>query len=316
MIIETERLSRHFGAKVALHDVSLSVESGEIRALLGPNGAGKTTLVRLLAGLVRPTSGRIRVAGQPIGGNERGLQRLIGLIPSGDRSFYLRISGLENLVFFARMQGLRRREAVVRSHELLELVGLAASAHEPVGVFSHGMQKRLSMARALLPDPPVLLVDEATHDLDPQGARQVRSLVSQAAERGAAVVWATQRLEEIRGFAGSATVLSEGRVRFAGSVAELIVRSAPRRFVVQIAQNGGPRVEQAGPALAAQLGSLGHIDAIDLDGGHFALTVAEQATLGDALAALGRAGVHVVACRDERPQVEEAFFSLVGGAAA
>ena len=144
---------RMFGDVTALDGVSLRLEAGQIEALLGRNGAGKTTLVRVLAGLVEPTSGSATVAGIDAAGSPRDLRRAIGLIPSGDRTFYLRISGLENLVFFARLQGLRRRAARAQAERALAQVGLTEAARAPVGTYSHGMQKRLSIARALLVEP-------------------------------------------------------------------------------------------------------------------------------------------------------------------
>ena len=143
-------------------------------------------------------------------------------MPSGDRSFYLRVSGLENLVFFGRLYGLRKPRAFARAWECLRAVGLEEAARIWVGLYSHGMQKRLSVARGLLSDPVVLFVDEATHDLDPEGARRIQDLMADAASRGTAVVWATQRLDEIRGFADQVTVLDRGAVRFVGTVPQLM----------------------------------------------------------------------------------------------
>jgi ABC-2 type transport system ATP-binding protein len=200
-------LTRRFESTTALDGVDLTVEEGEIHALLGPNGAGKTTLLRMLSGLVAPTEGSVVVPSAEVTAGSRALHGRVGLVPSGDLTLYLRISGLENLVFFARLQGLRKRAAVARAHEVLEAVGLGDTGRHRVGTYSHGMQKRLSIARALLTQPGVLLVDEATHDLDPEGAERVRSLVAERAAAGAAVVWATQRVDEIGGFADRVTLL-------------------------------------------------------------------------------------------------------------
>jgi ABC-type multidrug transport system ATPase subunit len=305
--IEAGGIVRCFGDKVALDDVSLVVQPGEIHALLGPNGAGKTTLLRILSGLMAPTVGSVRVLGEPVGRRRREEAARVGLIPAGDRSFYLRISGLENLVFFARLHGMGRREAVAKSLEALERVGLAEAARVRAGVYSHGMQKRLSVARALLTEPPVLLVDEATHDLDPEGARRVRALIAGvAAETGAAVVWATQRLDEIRGFADTATVLRAGAARFAGTVAELMVHATPRRFLLQLSPNGTPP-----EAAIAALGEIAQV--APHGGGHYLLALDPGVVLGDALVALEAAHVRVLACRNERSEVEEAFFSLMEG---
>ena len=309
--IEARDLVRSFPGTLALDGVSLTVRPGEIEALLGPNGAGKTTLLRLLAGLMTPTAGWVHVLGREVERRNRAARGLVGLVPSGDRSFYLRISGLENLAFFARLNGLRRRAALTRATELLEHVGLADAAGRPVGTYSHGMQKRLSVARALLTDPAVLLVDEATHDLDPEGARRVRALVADCAARGAAVVWATQRLDEIRGFAGHVTLLAEGRVRFAGTVPGLLEHSSPNRYVLQL-RNGRLTAGHLAAKSRDALGVLGMIEPVGDgdDAEHFLLKLGPHALLGSAFVALAAAGIDVVACREDRSDIEDAFVAL------
>jgi ABC-2 type transport system ATP-binding protein len=234
----------------------------------------------------------------------------VGLIPSGDRSFYLRISGLENLMFFARLHGLRRREAHAQARRVLEEVDLLDAARLRVNAYSHGMQKRLSIARALLTQPEVLLVDEATHDLDPEGARRVRELVSAVARRGAAVVWTTQRLDELRGFADAVTVLSRGCVRFTGTVPELMAHSLPRRYLLRL-QNGSLVGESLRPVLGRAVGGLGTLTAAGRgESPDYLLVLTENAVLGDALASLASASVQVLSCREERSEIEEAFLSL------
>lgn len=307
--IEVRDLVRRFRKANALSGVSLSVAAGEIHALLGPNGAGKTTLIRVLSGLIEPSAGTVEVAGFDAARNARELRKLMGIVPSGDRSFYLRISGVENLTFFARMHGLGRHEAVRRANDVLEHVGLAEAASKRVGEYSHGMQKRLSVARALLTEPRVLLVDEATHDLDPEGSRRVQALVADAAGDGVAVLWATQRLEEIRGFAHAVTLLDHGEVRFQGSVPRLLEYSVPSRYVIRL-RNGRP----GGIALAGAQHALGRSATlsppIEPGSEHHLITLAKGAVLGDAVAALARARIQVLACRQERSEIEEAFFAL------
>jgi ABC-2 type transport system ATP-binding protein len=309
-LVEARSVSRRFDEKVALDGVSLSVGRGEIHALLGPNGAGKTTLLRTLTGLVTPTSGTVRVLGLEPARNPRALRHVMGLVPSGDRTFYLRISGLENLAFFGRLHGMRKRAAVARARELLTAVGLVDAADVPVGVYSHGMQKRLSVARALLADPSVLLVDEATHDLDPEGAERVRDLVRGAAQRGATILWATQRLDEIRGFADHVTLLTEGRVRFRGTVPELMSYSVPNRFVLQL-RNGGAPPETLRGTLERAIAEKGAIAPAGHGASeHYVLSLFQGVILGDALASLTRADVDVLTCREERSEIEEAFLTL------
>ena len=315
-VIEARGVWRRFGDRDVLRDVDLELGAGKIHALLGPNGAGKTTLLRILSSLLTPSAGAVRIGGMDAAAGSRALRQRLGLIPAGDRTFYLRLPGHENLVFFARMHGMRRKAASARASHLLREVGLADAAQSPVGTYSHGMQKRLSVARALLTEPTVLLVDEATHDLDPSGARDTRSLVRDLASRGTAVVWATQRLDEIRGFADGVTLLDRGNVRFDGSVPELMAHAVPRTYFVRL-RNGSAagRDLQAmlEPALAGKAVLSG---ASEDDREHYVLELANGVVLGDALTALTGAGVQVLACREERSEIEEAFLSLTARSVA
>jgi ABC-2 type transport system ATP-binding protein len=300
-LIDVRGLRRGFRNQEALRGVELTVPAGRIHALLGPNGAGKTTLIRILAGLVDPDAGDVSVAGP------------VGLIPSGDRSFYLRLSGLENLLFFARLQGLRPRAARERARELLGDVGLDHASRLPVGRYSHGMQKRLSVARALVRDPAVLLVDEATHDLDPEGAQAVRALIADVAAAGAAVLWATQRIEEIRGHAQTVTLLQEGLVRFSGSVAELGEMGIGSRYVLRIADSdrGWP------PSLEDVRGAVHTLATVDPFPGmsdQFTMTPRARFSLGNVIVALADSGLEVLSCRPEVAELEQAFIAVTGGA--
>jgi ABC-2 type transport system ATP-binding protein len=309
--IDVKGVSRRFGAVEALSGVSLTVWPGEVHALLGPNGAGKTTLMRLLSGVADPSAGEARVLGLRAG-RSREVRAAVGLVPSGDRTFYLRLSGLENLVFFARLHGLRRRAAVARAQAVLAAVDLEDVGRRPASTYSHGMQKRLSFARALLDHPEVLLVDEATHDLDPVAGRRVLELAAQQAAEGVAVLWATQRLEELVGFAERVTVLEHGRTRFSGSLAALAAHARGARHLLRLGADA-----PAPSALRAALGALGSLTSgSDGDERHVLLELAPGASLGTAIAALVGAGAEVVSCREERPPIEAAFLTVVKGRAA
>jgi ABC-type multidrug transport system ATPase subunit len=309
-VVELDAVGRRFGDTVALDGVSLAIAPGEVHALLGANGAGKTTLIRLLAGLAAPTSGSLRLFGEE-SRHQRDLKARVAFIPSGDRTFYLRLSGLENLRFFARLHGYSRREATALSRIILADVGLDDAAHRPVGGWSHGMQKRLSIARALITEPEVLLVDEATHDLDPEAAEGVRRLVSALAERGAAVLWATQRVDEIRGFADAVTFLADGAVRFSGSVDQLIAQGRSERYVLRL--RGTLPIGPVGRGtLQWTVGGSAQVSMPRADDPEYViLEPYPERPLGEALAALAEAGLTVLSCRQERSEVEEAFLSLV-----
>jgi ABC-2 type transport system ATP-binding protein len=311
-LVEVHAVTHAFD-RPALTDVHLGAHAGEIHALLGPNGAGKTTLLRILAGLLQPQRGSVRICGCDSAREPHTVRRHIGLMPSGDGTLYPRLSALENLVFFGRLQGFRRRDAAARALEVLAEVALRDHAQKPAHAYSHGMQKRLSFARALLTHPQVLLIDEATHDLDPHAAQVVRSLATRAAAGGAAVVWTTQRLDEIRGFAQNATVLDRGAVCFHGTVAALVGRTLPTRYVLKL-QNGvatGPALDAA---VAAAVGAAGTIaSAQHATSEDYVLALNDGHVIGDVLAGFDRAGVRILACREERSGIEDAFLTLTGG---
>ena len=313
--IELDRISRRFDDNLALDRVSLRVATGEIHALLGPNGAGKTTLLRVATGLMAPSDGVARVLGVDTREARRAIRRVIGLVPASDRSFYLRLSGLENLAFFARLHGFGRKEALARAHVLLEQVGLADAARRRTGLYSHGMLKRLGIARALLGDPKILLVDEATHDLDPLGARAVRDLVAACAENGAAVIWTTQRLDEIRAFAHRVTLLNQGRTAFQGSVPSLVEHAVPRRYLVRLRNGVAPGPELETEARSALAGLAALAPAAEADSEQYLVTLEDTAVLGEAVTALERMRIQVLSCTHERSEIEEAFLSLTRSAA-
>jgi ABC-type multidrug transport system ATPase subunit len=310
-IIEVRNVVRRFGETEVLRGVSLVVRRGEVHALLGPNGAGKTTLLRILTGLLRCHGGEVRFLGVPL--EEVGLRdyrRTFGFVPSGDRSFYLRMSGVENLLFFGRLAGLRRSEAMVRARECLDEVGLQGVGKKMVGLYSHGMQKRLSVARALLMDPPALFVDEATHDLDPEGAQRVKELIAARAERGTSVVWATQRLDEIRAFADRVTLLHLGHVRFDGTVHQLIAADTAAAYVLRIGIGGRSSSDVLAIARSA-IGAAGRISMHDeSEAKHYVLLLEGHDAIGQAVWSLEESGLNVISCREERSGIEGAFLRL------
>ena len=302
-MVEVTRVWRSFEELTVLRNVTFDLLPGDIHGLIGPNGVGKTTLLRIVAGLVEPSEGSVRVlGGDP---TDVSIRTRIGWIPGGDRTFYLRLSGADNLVFFGRMYGLSRRQAAERATRLLTEVGLDDAARRPTGLYSKGMLKRLAVARALLPAPSVLLCDETTHDLDPDGAQDVRALITDLASRGTGVLWATQRLDELTGFADSVTVLSHEGVAFGGSIQELLVQVPRRSFLISTGLSD-PRM--AGAALDA----LGGVE-YSIEGDDLLVHVSASTTIGDVVAALADAGFGVTGVNEAGSTVEAAYRHVLGG---
>jgi heme exporter protein A len=208
-MIEVRGLVKFFGAKVALDGVDLDVGEGEFLTLVGPNGAGKTTLIRVLSTLTKPTEGSVRVAGYDLGGQGTEVRRRVGLA-SHQTLLYGDLSAEENLRFYGRMYEVPDLEQRITS--LLQRVGLDHRRHDLVRTFSRGMQQRLSIARALLHDPAILLLDEPYTGLDQQAAEVLREVLAALLGRARTVLMTTHNLERGLELCDRAAILVNGHI--------------------------------------------------------------------------------------------------------
>jgi ABC-2 type transport system ATP-binding protein len=209
--IETQSLSKRFGTFQAVEGVSLRVGGGEVLALLGPNGAGKTTTVRMLACLLEPTSGRAWVAGHDILQEPLEVRRKIGLLTE-HHGLYTRMQPMEYLLFFGRAYGMEEGQIRRRSEQLIERLELAEVRQKRLGEFSKGMRQKLALARALLHEPPVLLLDEPTSAMDPGSARLVRQAIMELRAQGRALIVCTHNLTEAERLADRIAFIRQGRI--------------------------------------------------------------------------------------------------------
>lgn len=300
-----EGVIRRFGAVVALDGLTLEVPAGEVVGLLGHNGAGKTTTVRLLAGLLAPDAGAVRVAGlDPIVDGAAVRQRL-GVLPArpivDDR-----LTGHQNLAFAAAVFGVAPDVGRRRAEELLEGFGLADRADERVDGYSTGMRQRLSLARVLLTDPEVLLLDEPTAALDPVAARRVlETLATLAARADRTVVVCTHDLAEAEALCDRVVVLADGRPIAEGSPAELAAAHRPGELHFDV---GADEVERA----VAVLAPLARDEPRVLAGGRVAVTGVAHGGVPELVRALVDAGVSVHEAVRSRPSLEEVYLALHG----
>jgi len=219
-MIQLTGLTKQFDGFTAVDRVTLSVASGEILALLGPNGAGKTTTVRMLAAILRPTTGQAYVAGYSVTEHPREVRRRVGLLTEHP-GLYLRMRGQEYLDFFGRLIGLDAEERTRRARDLLARFGMSDAWRQRMGTYSKGMRQKMALVRAMLHDPPVLLLDEPTSAMDPHSAKLVRDAVLGLRHHRRAIVICTHNLAEAEALADRIAIIRRGRIIALGTPAEL-----------------------------------------------------------------------------------------------
>lgn len=235
-MIRFSNLTKRYGPLTAVSKLSLEARSGEVYALLGPNGAGKTTALRCLATLLTPSAGSASVCGVDVVARPLEVRRLIAFL-SASMGLYERLSARELIVFFGRLHGLDVAAAGARAEQLVELFGLREFAHRLCGRLSTGQRQRVSLARALVHDPPVLILDEPTLGLDILSGHTIHDFIRGERSRGKTIVFSTHQMEEVELLADRVGVLRGG---------ELVAEGAPEEL---IAQAGAPNLARAFLAL-------------------------------------------------------------------
>ncbi len=290
----------------ALRGVSFSIEQGELFGLLGPNGAGKTTTIKILTTLLLPTSGHARVLGLDPATQHRELRSRIGYVFGGDRGLYDRLSGLDNLKFFADVYRVPIREKSRRIEELLDTVGLRGRERERVETYSRGMRQRLHIARGLLHDPELLFFDEPTIGLDPVGARELRQTVAGLRDAGKTILLTTHYMFEADELCGRVAVIAGGRIVAHGKPSELKAAVADST-VIEIETYGV--AEETLDRMRA-LDGVSSVGYETRDQAQVVLVTAADASLVQPLLGLLQ-GVTVGKVISREPTLEDAYVELV-----
>lgn len=305
--IRTEGLTKVYriglrGTHVGIGNLTLEVPEGEIFGLVGPNGAGKTTTLKLLLGLLFPTSGTGEVLGYPLGSAE--YRTRIGYVPDGPY-FYDHLNAPELLRFYGTLFGMKGRALEQRIAELLELVGMADRAHFRVHEYSKGMRQRVAVAQALLNDPDLVFLDEPTAGLDPMGAIQMRNIILDLRSRGKTVFLCSHLLKDMEPMCDRVGIVSRGELKCVGPIDEILQTDA------------GYRVRARGlspEALAKVRGRTREV--IEADGdGMVTLKIADQATALEVANLVVSEGGHVLEVGPDRRTLEEVFIDVVEGQA-
>jgi len=299
--IEVHGLGKQFGGRTAVEGLSFAVQSGEVYGLLGPNGAGKTTTVRILAGLLRPSTGTARVCDHGLDDGEA-LRRSIGLLTE-QPGLYDRLTGRENLRFFIRLNELDEGPAWQRAEGYLRRFGLLGREDEPCGSYSKGMRQKLAIVRALVHEPEVLFLDEPTSGLDPEAARTVRDAVAELAADGRTIILCSHNLAEVERLCGRVAVVRT-RLLAEGPISVLRHRGSALEI----------RVEGQGEAAAAALQPLGL--GWTVQGPLLRVTLQDEHQGPDVLSALVHAGVRVRSATPTSRSLEDVYLELVREAGA
>jgi len=292
VVLSTHALTKQFGSLLAVDGLDMQVCRGDIFGFLGPNGAGKTTVIRLVLGLIHPTSGYAEVCGHRVPGQLQGaLRHVAGFVD--DPTFYPLMSARRNLRLLGSMSGPLSEE---RIDEVLEIAGLRERAESRVGSFSHGMKQRLGIAQALLHSPELIVLDEPTSGLDPRGMKDVRELIRELGATGTTVFLSSHLLHEVEQVCTRAVILNRGRIVVQGPVSEL----RPQNDAVKVLTDDQVR---AAATLRAQFGAAGVLE----DEGFLVVQAGEE-TVPEMVRRLVADGVAVRAVVPAPEQGLEDFF--------
>ena len=309
-MIDVDGVAKRFGKTDALAGVTLVADRGEVVGLLGPNGAGKTTLVRIVATLLRPDAGRVRVGGVDVVRDPRKVRRLIGLAGQSAAVDEL-LTGRENLDLVGHLYGLARMDRERQTVAMLDRFGLADAADRRVATYSGGMRRRLDVAATLVGNPSVVLLDEPTAGLDPRSRNEVWALVDELAREGTTVLLTSQYLDEVERLATRIVVIDRGVVIASGTASEL--KAAVGGDVLETQVMDGDALDAA-CALVVDLGD--GTSQVDRDERRIAVPTADgTAALVAAARRLDDAGIRLADLSLRRPSLDDVFFALTGDTA-
>jgi ABC-2 type transport system ATP-binding protein len=296
MIIETSDLTKMYGKKVGCSEICLSVGEGQIFGFLGPNGAGKSTLVKILVGLLFPTSGTAKILGRPLGNLEA--RRKTGFLPENFR-YQDWLTGEELLSFHASLYGLSAQDKKRRIPAVLEQVGLSGKERQRVGTYSKGMQQRIGLACALLPDPELVFLDEPTSALDPLGRREVRQIILDLRRRGKTVFLNSHLLSEVEMICDQVAIIHKGRIISTGVLEEML--SGAVEVEVQ--------VEAQTPQMLSEFSALSR--KMTVDGSRIRLSLNDRKDVGSLAGIVVRNGGRLFSLKAVQGSLEDLFIDLI-----
>ncbi len=316
LAIDAGGVSKHFEEVTALDDARFDVERGSVFGLLGPNGAGKTTAVRVLNGIIEPTSvERVTILGYDLVEDIQEIRQRVGV--QTDSNLYERLSALDNCCLFGDLYGLDPGDSRARAMSLLEQFDLAGRAKDKVGDFSKGMRQKLSIARALMGDPELIYLDEPTAGLDPEASHDLLQYIKEVSADSSKTFFITShRLEEMEAICDTAAILVEGRIIACGSPAELIDQATEAcrvRVVLSGVSGNGDGTSKNRLDTARLVAEVNYIEAIEAIEGGLVVEVAARSDIPELVRVLVASGTDIYAVSEESLTLQDAYLALVRG---
>jgi len=303
--IELRNLVKRYGGRLAVDNLSLAIEAGEIFGLLGPNGAGKSTTIKITTGLLKPDSGEVEIASLNQRTHNVAIKRMLGLVPQ-EIAVYSNFTARENAEFFGSLYGLRGGQLREQAAAALQFVGLGDRQNEAAGKFSGGMKRRLNIACAIVHRPKIIIMDEPTVGIDPQSRAHILESIRELAREGATIVYTTHYMEEAEALCTRIGIIDHGKLIVVGTKPELQKMVASlEKLVLEVGGVNFTAVEE--------IKQLPYVKNVSLSGTRIEVFLTDtQDYLQDILSILARNGVRIRMVNVEAPDLESLFLSLTG----
>jgi ABC-2 type transport system ATP-binding protein len=311
-VIQTEALTKRYGKFVAVDNLNLNIQKGEVYGLLGPNGSGKTTTILMLLGLTDPSGGKVQVLGLDPVRQPLSVKARVGYLPDSV-GFYDNLTARENLIYIAKLNGLSRPETRQRIEASIEQVGLMAVIDQRVGTFSRGMRQRLGVAELLLKRPEIIIMDEPTLGLDPEAAHKFLQLIHDLQQEDITIMLSSHLLHQVQAVCDRVGLFNRGRIALEGTVPELAQRVLKGAYRIRLQVDGSS--ESVGAALRAVSGVV----EVRQENSSRLLIEAASDLRAEVASAVIHAGGQLMALDIETPSLDEIYtqyFEEVGYAAA
>ena len=307
-VVDIQNLTKVYGDFTALDSLSLTVDRGSILGFIGHNGAGKTTAIRILVGQARPTSGTATIAGADCVRDARKVKQLVGYMPDKFGS-YDNMRVREYLDFFGAAFGIRRKDRIKRINEVLDITGSRYMQDRYVEALSHGMQQRIGIARTLLHDPEVLILDEPANGLDPEARIEMRELLLRLAGFGKTLIVTSHILPELSHICDRVAILHRGQLKALGTLDE-VTRQVQQTRTIEVQVSGQDQLARAESTLKESIADVSEITTSSAESMLRFRSAQVDSELGATLKRLIESNVHVVQFREVAGNLEEAFLSV------